>query len=80
MIQRLADKGDDAAGENHAAQCADSNAEQAVCTEPADGGGEDDGDEIQRVFAKPEVLVENVHLTDSLMTLSFLTNSKEKGE
>ena len=26
-------------------------------------------------MAHPEVLVENVHLTDSLMTLSFLTNS-----
>lgn len=60
MIQRLSDKGDYAASENHAAQCADSNAKQAVCTEPADGGGEDDGDEIQRVFAKPKVLVKNM--------------------
>lgn len=32
-------------------------------------------------MAHPEVLVENVHLTDSLMTLSFLTgNGREKLE
>lgn len=31
-------------------------------------------------MAHPEVLVENVHLTDSLMALSFLTNSKENEE
>ena len=29
-------------------------------------------------MAHPEALVENVHLTDSLMTLSFLTNAREK--
>ena len=29
-------------------------------------------------MAHPETLVENVHLTDSLMTLSFLTNAREK--
>ena len=28
-------------------------------------------------MAHPEVLVENVHLTDSLMTLSFLTNERD---
>lgn len=28
-------------------------------------------------MAHPEVLVENVHLTDSLMTLSFLTNERK---
>lgn len=31
-------------------------------------------------MAHPDVLVENVHLTDSLMTLSFLTNEKEELE
>ena len=29
-------------------------------------------------MAHPEVLVENVHLTDSLMTLSYLTNNSDK--
>ena len=29
-------------------------------------------------MAHPEALVENVHLTDSLMTLSILTNAREK--
>ena len=31
-------------------------------------------------MAHPEVLVENVHLTDSLMTLSYLTNAKTDKE
>ena len=31
-------------------------------------------------MAHPEVLVENVHLTDSLMTLSYLTNAKADKE
>jgi redox-sensing transcriptional repressor len=29
-------------------------------------------------MAHPEVLVESVHLTDSLRTLSYLTNAKEE--
>ena len=31
-------------------------------------------------MAHPDVLVENVHLTDSLLTLGYLTNNSSSGE